>query len=190
MREGVALVAVGTVVGMAGAWAAGKVLSAMISVVASATSASASDPLLLVGAPALLASLALLACYLPARRSMSIDPSRALRQGVEQRVRGTARSGGSAPPLPRGHTYPRREVLKMRCGGRGFRVFAGRGPAASDLAGIYEDVGTVLITLSTSSVLSFRFSTSVFRGSATSAIRTSPERFPFERKIFPPVSST
>ena len=44
--------------------------------------------------------------------------------------------------------------------------FAGRDPAASDLAGIYEDVGTVLMTLSTSSVLSFRFSTSVSSGSA------------------------
>ena len=80
MREGAALVAVGTVIGMAGAWAAAKVLSAMVSVVASATSASTSDPLLLVGAPVLLAALALLACYLPARKSMSIDPSRALRQ--------------------------------------------------------------------------------------------------------------
>ena len=80
MREGAALVMVGTVVGLAGAWAAAKVLSAMVSVVASATSASTSDPLLLVGAPVLLATLALLACYLPARKSMSIDPSRALRQ--------------------------------------------------------------------------------------------------------------
>ena len=63
-------------------------------------------------------------------------------------------------------------------------------PAASDLAGIYEDVGTVLITLSTSSVPSFRFSTSVSGGSAINAIRTSPGDYPFERKIFPPVSST
>src|ERR1035441_4063986 len=47
-------------------------------------------------------------------------------------------------------------------------------PAASDLAGIYEDVGAVLITLSTSSVHSFRFSTSVSDGSATGAIRTPP----------------
>src|ERR1035438_614556 len=77
-----------------------------------------------------------------------------------------------------------------RCGGRGFRVFAGRIPAASDLVGIYEDVGAMLITLSTSIVHSFRLSTSVSRGSAISAIRTSPECFPFERKIFPPVSST
>ena len=36
-------------------------------------------------------------------------------------------------------------------------MFAGRIPAASDLVGIYEDVGTVLITLGTSSVPSFKF---------------------------------
>src|ERR1035441_9598554 len=63
-------------------------------------------------------------------------------------------------------------------------------PAASDLAGIYEDVGAVLITLSTSIVPSFRFTTSVSRGSAMGAIRSSPGYYPFERKIFPPVSST
>jgi ABC-type antimicrobial peptide transport system permease subunit len=80
MREGAALVLMGTVIGLAGAWAAAKVLSAMVSVVASATSASTSDPLLLVGAPLLLAGLALLACYLPARKSMRIDPASALRQ--------------------------------------------------------------------------------------------------------------
>ena len=77
-----------------------------------------------------------------------------------------------------------------RCGGRGYRVFAGRGPAASDLAGIYEDVGAVLMTLSTSSVPLFRLSTSVSSGSAIGAIRTSTGDYPFERKIFPPVSST
>src|ERR1035438_10644300 len=69
-----------------------------------------------------------------------------------------------------------------RCGGRGFRVFAARIPAASDLVGIYEDVGAMLITLSTSIVHSFRLSTSVSRGSAISAIRTSPGCYPFERK--------
>jgi hypothetical protein len=69
-------------------------------------------------------------------------------------------------------------------------VFAARVPAASDLVAIYEDVGAVLITLSTSSVPSFRFTTSVSSGSAIGAIRSSTGGYPFERKIFPPVSST
>jgi hypothetical protein len=58
------------------------------------------------------------------------------------------------------------------------------------LAGIYEDVGAVLITLGTSSVPSFRFSTSVSDGPATGAIRSSLGDYQFELKIFPPVSST
>ena len=89
----------------------------------------------------------------------------------------------------RDYGIERGDELK-RCGGRGLRVIAVRIPAASDLIGIYEDVGAVLMTLGTSSVPSFRFATSVFKGSAMSAIRTSPGCFPFERKIFPPVSST
>src|ERR1019366_2292683 len=84
----------------------------------------------------------------------------------------------------------RRGSFRERCGGRGLRVFAVLIPAASDLVGIYEDVGAVLITLSTSIVPSFRFATSVSRGSAIGAIRSSPGYYPFERKIFPPVSST
>src|ERR1039457_75348 len=40
----------------------------------------------------------------------------------------------------------RGETFLKRCGGRGLRVFAVRIPAASDLVGIYEDVGTVLMT--------------------------------------------
>jgi hypothetical protein len=83
-----------------------------------------------------------------------------------------------------------RGSYEKRCGGRGSRVIAVRIPAASDLEGIYEDVGAVLMTLGTSSVPSFRFATSEFKGSAMSAIRTSPEYFPFERNVFPPVSST
>jgi predicted permease len=77
IKEGVVLVTVGTVVGLAAAWAGIRVLSGLFFTVASVPS---SDPLLLVGAPLLLAFLALLACYLPARRSMRIDPAVALRQ--------------------------------------------------------------------------------------------------------------
>jgi ABC-type lipoprotein release transport system permease subunit len=46
----------------------------------SVASVQGDDPVLLVGAPLLLASLALLACYVPARRSTRIDPVVALRQ--------------------------------------------------------------------------------------------------------------
>jgi hypothetical protein len=49
-----------------------------------------------------------------------------------------------------------------------------RFPAASDLVGIYEDVGAVLITFGTSIVPSFRFATSVSDGAAIGAIRTPP----------------
>ena len=71
------LLIVGTVVGLAAAWTGIRVLSGLFFTVASVQS---SDPLLLVGAPMLLASLALLACYLPARKSIRIDPAVALRQ--------------------------------------------------------------------------------------------------------------
>ena len=77
IKEGLVLVIVGSVIGLAAAWAGIRVLSGLFFTVASVQS---SDPLLLVGAPLLLAGLAMLACYLPARRSMRIDPAVALRQ--------------------------------------------------------------------------------------------------------------
>jgi predicted permease len=80
MNEGLVLVAVGTVLGLAGAWGAARLLSTLIEAVASATSAGTYDPVLLVGAPLMLAGLALVACYLPARKSTRIDPVVALRQ--------------------------------------------------------------------------------------------------------------
>jgi putative ABC transport system permease protein len=65
---------------MAGAWTGSRLLSALNSSVGHVTSTSTSNPAVLFGAPLLLSILALLACYVPARKSMRIDPVVALRQ--------------------------------------------------------------------------------------------------------------
>jgi predicted permease len=78
MKEGATLVLVGSVVGFLGAWAIGRVLSAISPEMAETLSAK--QPLLMIGAPLLLAALAMLACYFPARRSTGVDPLTALRQ--------------------------------------------------------------------------------------------------------------
>lgn len=80
MREGLVLVAIGTALGMAGAWAGSRMLSAMNASVGRVTSTGTSDPVVLIGAPVLLALLALVACYLPARRSLLLEPSITLRE--------------------------------------------------------------------------------------------------------------
>ncbi|MBL8219206.1 MAG: ABC transporter permease, partial [Bryobacterales bacterium] len=80
MREGAWLVAAGTVVGGAAAYGISKVLAAHLAATSQIMETSVSDPLLVAGAPALLAALALVACYLPARRSTRIDPMAALRE--------------------------------------------------------------------------------------------------------------
>jgi predicted permease len=81
MREGAALISVGTFVGFLGAFALSKILSALTSVFADAFKVGTNDPRLLLGAPLLLATLALLACYVPARAAAKIDPLKALREG-------------------------------------------------------------------------------------------------------------
>jgi len=80
MKEGVLLVTSGTAIGLVCGWAGSRMLSAMNSSVGQVTATSASDPVVLFGAPLVLASLALLACYLPARKSTEVNPVVALRQ--------------------------------------------------------------------------------------------------------------
>ena len=80
LREGAALVSVGTFLGFLGAVALSKILSALTHVFVDALRVGTNDPRLLLGAPLLLAGLALLACYVPARRAAMIDPLRALRE--------------------------------------------------------------------------------------------------------------
>jgi predicted permease len=78
MKEGAALVTVGSVLGFLGAWAVGRGLAALSPELADTLGAK--QPLLMIGAPLLLGGLAMLACYFPARKSTSVDPLVALRQ--------------------------------------------------------------------------------------------------------------
>jgi macrolide transport system ATP-binding/permease protein len=80
LREGAVLIGAGTVIGFLGAVGLAKAMSAITSEFADAFTVGTNDPRLLIGAPLLLAGLALLACYIPARRATEIDPLQALRQ--------------------------------------------------------------------------------------------------------------
>ena len=75
LKEAIVLLACGAAVGLLIAIVAMKVLSSLLTAMADATSTSMSDPILLIGVPVLLIGLALLACYLPARRAVLINPA-------------------------------------------------------------------------------------------------------------------
>ena len=73
VRQGMALTAAAVAVGTIGAFAASRLLQQQLFGV------SAADPLVFVGAPVVVALVALLATYMPARRASRLDPTAALR---------------------------------------------------------------------------------------------------------------
>ncbi|MDD2763618.1 MAG: ABC transporter permease [Opitutaceae bacterium] len=73
LRLGATLLAIGTVLGLVGAWLVGRAMSGLLFDIAPA------NPLVLAGTAVLLGTVVLLACLLPARRAARIDPIVALR---------------------------------------------------------------------------------------------------------------
>ena len=73
VRQGAALVVAGTVAGLLAAAAASRILESFVFGV------TTHDQVAFVGAPLSLAAIALLACWLPARRATRIDPMETLR---------------------------------------------------------------------------------------------------------------
>ncbi|MGH9845752.1 MAG: FtsX-like permease family protein, partial [Blastocatellia bacterium] len=73
IRQGMTLVLLGVALGIIGAFALTRVMSKLLFGV------GAADPLTFVVTPLLLAGVAILACWIPARRATQVDPMIALR---------------------------------------------------------------------------------------------------------------
>ncbi len=74
MRQGLALVIAGTVLGLAGALALTRLLSSLL------YDTSPTDTMTFIAVSGLFVAVAAIACFIPARQVTSIDPLRALRQ--------------------------------------------------------------------------------------------------------------
>ena len=73
LREGASMALGGVIAGLAGAWGLTRFLASLLYGV------HPTDPLTFLAVPVLLILVALLACYIPARRAARVDPMKALR---------------------------------------------------------------------------------------------------------------
>jgi ABC-type antimicrobial peptide transport system permease subunit len=74
LGQGMGLVVVGVGIGLAGAWMLTRWIASLLFDV------SPTDPATFAAVSGLLGLVAMLACYLPARRAAQVDPMAALRQ--------------------------------------------------------------------------------------------------------------
>jgi putative ABC transport system permease protein len=74
LGTGLRLAVTGIVIGLVGGFALERVLSRFLFLV------TATDPTIVIGVPIVIAGIAILACYLPARRATNLDPVIALRE--------------------------------------------------------------------------------------------------------------
>jgi putative ABC transport system permease protein len=75
VKQGLSLVVVGVVAGVAAAFFTGRLLTTLLFGV------SATDPWTMTLIPLALMAVAVIACLLPARRAASLDPASILREG-------------------------------------------------------------------------------------------------------------
>jgi ABC-type antimicrobial peptide transport system permease subunit len=80
LREGTVLVTAGSIIGVSGAFVIARVFAAYSETLARIYGQRDDNLLLLFGAALGLVALAMLACYLPARRATDIEPTAALRE--------------------------------------------------------------------------------------------------------------
>jgi ABC-type antimicrobial peptide transport system permease subunit len=73
IRDGVRLALWGAALGVTAAWFTAGLIASQL------TGVSAHDPLTFVGVPLVLIGVAVVACYIPARRASRVDPAIALR---------------------------------------------------------------------------------------------------------------
>ena len=117
--EGLTLSMSGLALGLVGAWWLGRTGASLL------VGVTASNPVTFTTVSLLLTTIAMTACYFPARRAMAVDPMVALRDWPESMVAGRAAEGrASGPPALGGERAAGRAAWCLDWRVRGFACWA------------------------------------------------------------------